>query len=143
MSQSAVRMHRSKPSRPSSWTHVTKEQSKDTGMAMVLLLLLGYARFRREWLLVGALALQVVVMTVPGIFRRVAVLWLGLSHAMGWVTSKVLLTAIFYLLVTPIGVARKLMGKDPMRLRAFKRGTASAMLTRNHTFTAADIEKPY
>jgi hypothetical protein len=122
---------------------VSKEQSKDTGMAMVLLLLLGYARFRREWLLLGALALQVLVMTAPGLFKRVAVVWLGLSHAMGWMTSKVLLTAVFFIVVTPIGLARKLMGKDPMRLRAFKRGEASAMLTRNHTFTAADVEKPY
>jgi hypothetical protein len=62
---------------------------------------------------------------------------------MGAVMSKVLLTAVFFLVVTPIGVVRRLMGKDPMRLRAFKAGDGSAMRTRNQTFTAGDIDKPY
>ena len=36
-----------------------------------------------------------------------------------------------------------LMGRDPMRLRAFKAGDASVMLPRNHTFTGSDVERPY
>jgi hypothetical protein len=124
-------------------TGITKDQSKDTGMAMVLLMLLAYVKFRRESLVLGALALQVLVMTVPAIFRRIAVVWLGLSHAIGAVMSKVLLTIVFFLVVTPIGIARRLMGKDPMRVRAFKASDASVMQTRNHTFAASDIEKPY
>jgi hypothetical protein len=122
---------------------ITKDQSKDTGMAMVLLLLIAYFKFRRESLLLGALVLQILVMTVPGIFSRVAVVWLGLSNAIGAVMSRVLLAIVFFLVVTPIGVARKLFGKDPMRLRAFKAGDTSVMLPRNHTFTGGDLEKPY
>ena len=63
-------------------------------MAMVLLLLIAYVRFRRESLLLGALALQILAMTVPRIFSRVAVVWLGLSHVLGTVMSRVLLTAV-------------------------------------------------
>ena len=112
-------------------------------MAMVLLLLIGYLRFRRESLLLGALALQILTMTVPQVFNRVAVVWLGLSHVLGTVTSKILLAAAFFLVVTPIGVLRRLLGKDSLRLRAFKAGDASVMLPRNHTFSGSDIDRPY
>jgi hypothetical protein len=124
-------------------TRITRDQSRDTGMAMVLLLLIGYLRLRREWLLLGALALQILTMTVPRIFRHVAVIWLGFSHLLGTVMSKILLAAVFFLVVTPVGIARKLLGKDGLRLRAFKAGDESVMLPRNHTFSGSDIEKPY
>lgn len=112
-------------------------------MAMVLLLLLAYLRAKREWLLLGALAAQIVVMTVPQVFSRLAVVWLGFSHLLGAITSKILLAAVFFVVVTPMGAVRRLLGKDPLRLRAFKAGTESVMLTRNHLFSGSDLEKPY
>src|SRR5207302_7866466 len=89
---------------------ITKEQSKDTGMAMVLLLLLASGAFKREILVIAAMVALIVDMTVPRLYRPVAVLWLGLSHLLGTVVSKILLTLVFFAVVTPIGVARNLMG---------------------------------
>src|SRR5678815_4645276 len=56
---------------------ITKEQSKDTGMAMVLLLLLFSAAFKRETLVTVAIVALVVDMTFPQFYQPVAVLWLG------------------------------------------------------------------
>ena len=112
-------------------------------MAMVLLLLIGYVRFRRESLLLGALALQILAMAVPQVFTRVAVVWLGLSHVLGKVMSRVLLSAVFFLVATPIGLARRAMGRDSLRLREFKRGDHSVMSRRDHTCPGVDLERPY
>jgi hypothetical protein len=57
--------------------------------------------------------------------------------------SRVLLALVFFGLVTPVGILRRLAGKDPLKLRAFKAGEESALLDRNHTFTASDLERPY
>jgi Saxitoxin biosynthesis operon protein SxtJ len=122
---------------------MTKDQSRDTGMAMVLLLLLIYLKTRREGWLYSAMVLHIVNMIVPRIFAPVAVLWLGLSHILGTVMSKVLLSILFFAVVTPIGLLRRLFGKDSLKLREFKAGTESVMLVRNHLFVAQDIEKPY
>jgi hypothetical protein len=124
-------------------TPITREQSRDTGMAMVLLLLIVRLRFGADQWLWGALVLQVLVMTVPRIFRPVAVVWLGLSHVLGAISSRVLLGAVFFLVVTPIGVLRRLSGADAMRLKGFGAGKASAFVVRRHTFTRRDLEKPY
>lgn len=130
--------------------NVTKEQCKDTGMALVLLLLISVIvclnKDRGETarrLAYAAMALHVVNMIAPRIYHWPAVVWFGLSHILGAVVSKVVLTLVFLFVVTPIAVVRRAMGKDPMQLKAFKSGSATVMVERNHTFAASDISKPY
>ena len=122
---------------------ITKDQSRDTGMAMVLLFLLIFLGRKKEGWLFIAMALHVINMIVPKIYKPIAVLWLGLSDLLGAITSKILLGLLFFIVVTPIGIFRKLAGKDSLKLRAFKKSRESAMLTRNHMFSAKDIENPY
>jgi saxitoxin biosynthesis operon SxtJ-like protein len=123
--------------------NISKEQSKDTGMAMVLLLLLASGSFKREILVAVAVVALVVGMVWPQIYRPVAVIWLGGTHLLGTVVSKILLTIVFFGVVTPIGLVRKFIGIDSLRLKAFKSGENSVMVIRNHTFIGQDIEKPY
>jgi len=122
---------------------ITKDQSRDTGMAMVFLLLILAALRKREGYLFVAMALQVLNMTVPQIYRPVAVIWLGLSDLLGSVFSRVLLAIVFLVVVTPIGIFRRLIGRDSLKLRAFKASKQSVMLERNHTFVGQDLEAPY
>jgi len=112
-------------------------------MAIVLLLLLIYLKTRRDTLLYTALILHVLNMIVPRIYAPTALVWLGLSRLLGTVMSKLLLSILFFGLVTPIGVLRRLLGKDSLKLREFKSSEESAMLVRNHLFVGQDIEKPY
>jgi len=122
---------------------ITKDQSRDTGMAMVLLFLLVFVTRKREGYLIVALVLHVLNMIVPQMYRPLAVLWLGISDLMGNVFSKVLLSILFFLVVTPLGVVRRLMGKDSLKLRTFKASQESVLLERNHVFVGEDLEKPY
>ncbi len=122
---------------------MTKEQSQDTGMAIVLLTLLIYLKTKHNAWLYSAMILHVVNMVVPRIYAPIAVLWLGFSTVLGTVMSKILLSILFFGLVTPIGTLRRFFGKDSLKLRAFKAGEESVMIVRNHLFVARDIEKPY
>jgi hypothetical protein len=124
-------------------TKITKDQSRDTGMAMVLLCLLLAVSPKRHGFLFAAMGLQVVNMMAPQIFRPIAVVWLGFSNLLGEIVPKILLSIVFFLVVTPIGILRRLAGKDALKLRAFKASRDSVMLERNHTFVARDLEKPY
>src|SRR5205823_5698010 len=74
---------------------ITKEQSKDTGMAMVLLLLLFSAGFKRETLVTIAIVALVVDMAFPHLYRPLPVLRLGLYRLLGTVVSKILLTLLW------------------------------------------------
>jgi hypothetical protein len=122
---------------------ITKDESRDTGMAMVLLLLILSATLKRKEFIAGAIALHVLNMTVPQIYRPIAVFWLGFSELLGEVVSRVLMAVVFFVIVTPIGLMRKMLGKDSLKLRVFKTGTESVMIARNHQFVGRDLERPY
>ena len=123
--------------------NITRDQSKDTGMAMTLILLLLNRSFRHEAWLIGAIAALVIDMTVPQAYRPLAVVWLGLSHLIGMLSSRIILSVVFFGIVMPVGLLQKLCGRDPLNLKAFKAGTNSVMKERNRHFVAADLEKPY
>ena len=121
----------------------TRDQARDTGMAMVLIcLLLAYWGHRLQFLPL-AIILLLLTMAVPQVFRPLAVLWFGLSHIMGNVVSKVVLTIIFFGLVTPIGLIRGWAGKDAMQLRKWKQDTDSVMVVREGAIRPEDLINPY
>jgi hypothetical protein len=121
----------------------TKEQAKDTGMAMVLIcLLLGYwGKFPK--FLPASLALLLINMIWPNAFRPLATLWFGLAHIMSSVVSRVILTVLFFLLVTPIGLMRRLMGADALKLKQWKQGRDSVFVMREGAIQGKDLENPY
>ena len=122
---------------------ITKDQSRDTGLAMVLLLLLVDAKMKREGLLFAAIALHVLNMIAPRIYHPIAIFWFGLSDLLGNVMSKILMSILFFGVVTPMGVLRRMFGKDSLKLHDFKASAESSMVERNHVFVGQDIEKPY
>ena len=122
---------------------ISKEQAKDTGMAMVLILLLfGVTLQNIIYVKLGILCL-LIAMAIPLLFKYVAIFWLGLSHFIGTFVSKIILSAIFFLIVSPVGFIRRLLGYDTLKLRQFKAGKESVMVLRNHLFKKEDIKKPY
>lgn len=57
---------------------------------------------------------------VPALQRPLYVGWMYAVFPVGWVVSHLLLAGIFYLVVTPIGAALRLLGHDPLQ-RSFDR----------------------
>ena len=125
------------------WLTSTPEQAKDTGMAMVLIcLLLGYWGKFPKFLPV-AIALLILTMAWPKVFRPLAGLWFGLSHLLGSVMSRVILTVVFFLVVTPIGIIRRLWGADTLQLKKWKQGRGSVFVVREGPVQEKDMENPY
>ena len=73
---------------------------------------------------VGAIAAVLIVLAVvrPAALARVAGGWARVGHVLGWFNSRVLLTAIFVLVIWPTGLASRLFAADPLDRR---RGTGS------------------
>ena len=133
-----------KGAKPMTWLlSSTKEQAKDTGMAMVLIcLLLGYWGKFPKFLPVS-LALLLLTMAWPNAFRPLAVLWFGLSHLLSRVMSRVILTVVFFVVVTPIAVIRRLWGADALQLKKWKQGRDSVFVVREGPVRGKDMANPY
>ena len=65
---------------------------------------------------VGA-ALVVAGLLVPPAARAFHVAWMRFAAALGHVNSRVLLTLVYYLAVTPYGLISRLARRDPLRRR--------------------------
>lgn len=63
----------------------------------------------------GWLVLQGSV--APGPLRPVHRAWMALAFALGWVMTRVLLGAVYYLLLTPIALVRRRGGRSPVLTR--------------------------
>lgn len=122
---------------------ILPEQCKDTGLALLLIILLVAWGQRSSVLLAPAVGVLVLAMTAPQLFTPLARLWFALSHGMGKVGSTVLLSLVFFVVVTPVALLRRLLGRDAMGLRQWRGGSQSVFVRRDHTFTAADLEKPF
>ena len=122
---------------------VNTEQCKDTGLAMILIVLIIGLVTGSKYAMFGALLITIADMVYPRVFYPVAIIWFGLSVLIGTVVSKVLLSILFFILVTPVGLIRKLLGSDPMKIRQWKKGADSVFQERNIVYSVNDIEKPY
>jgi hypothetical protein len=68
------------------------------------------------WIVAGAISIAGLIF--PPIIRPVFVGLILLTYPIGWVVSHLLLGAIFYGVVTPIGISLRLTGHDPLQVKA-------------------------
>ena len=77
---------------------------------------------------------------IPAIGLRIVWFWYALAQVLGYINSRILLTLIYFLLITPIAFFFRLAGNDPLLLKD-KRG--SMFNFREHTYTKEDLENPW
>ncbi|MBD3392469.1 MAG: hypothetical protein GF418_10335 [Chitinivibrionales bacterium] len=122
---------------------ITKERAKDTGMALTVVALLVYVFTQSRTAVFAAIALLALDMIVPVVFTPLAYLWFGLAFVMGLVVSRLLFSITFFLLLTPVGIVRRLVGKDELRLRDWKAGAGSVFKNCEHRYDKNDLSQPY
>ena len=71
----------------------------------------------RLWAVVLAACLLVPAIILPRSLVWVHKGWMAVGHVLGWINTRIILGVVFYGIVTPIGIVRRWLGKDPMGRR--------------------------
>lgn len=122
---------------------ITTRQRIETGILLAIGCLV-LAEVYQEWLLViMAVGLLLLSLVLPIVFHPFAFLWFGLAQVLSFFFSHLLLTVLFFLLVTPVGLFRKWIGKDNLQLKNFKKSRQSTLIVRDHTYEASDLKNPF
>jgi len=79
-------------------------------------------------------------MIAPMIFYPFASAWFTIAEKLSLVGSVISLSIVFFIIVVPVGFIRKLTGKDDFKLKQFKRGKESVMITRDHVYCKEDLQ---
>jgi ABC-type multidrug transport system fused ATPase/permease subunit len=117
---------------------VQKEKVLENNLVIAGGLLVFYIVFKIEVLVIIALAVIVLTILSDFIANKISWLWMKLAEVLGYINSKILLSAIFYLVLFPIALIYKLLSKDTLYLK--KNKMDSLFITRNKTYTAEDLK---
>jgi hypothetical protein len=99
-----------------------QERSFGISVGSVLLLVAAYMLWRQRLTAaavaggIGALLL-ILGLTAPTLLKWPSAVWWKLAMVLGYVNARVILTIAFLLVLTPIGVLWRVIGRDPMRRR--------------------------
>jgi hypothetical protein len=96
----------------------SKKDLKKFGLTIgIAVLLIGvFLFFRQKWVAVywGGTGLVLIALSfsAPVVLKPLNKIWMTMAILLGWVMTRVLLTLIFYIVLTPSGLIVRLLGKD-------------------------------
>jgi len=118
-------------------------ECRDTALALSFLCLLIFLFNHSLVLIYIAMAILLLGMTVPKAMKYPAIAWFGLAAVLHSVVSRVVLGIAFFLIVLPMAMIMKLIGKDPMGLKKWKQGSQSAFVFRRQRFAKEDLYRQF
>lgn len=109
------------------------------GLSLLRYLLAGTV----SWWLIGlSVVFCAAGLLVPRTLTPFRSAWMKLASALGFVNQRILLTVVFGLMITPIALLLRLLGKQPIPLRA--EGINSYWRARRaDEFTASRMERQF
>ncbi len=122
---------------------IDRIKTVETSIVFALVLLFLAYRYDDVRIAFAAFIMLIVGLILPKLLYPLAKLWFGLGLFLGVFTTKILLTIIFFFLVTPVAYARRLFGNDTLLLKKFKSGSESTFILRNHAYTSDDLKNPF
>ncbi len=118
---------------------IEKKQCIEFGQLCAAVMLLLFFYFNQKIFIGIALIMLLLNLIVPLIFYPFAVVWFLLADKLSIVSSLVTLSVIFFIIVVPVGLLRRLFGKDNLALKQFKKSKQSVMIIRNHVYSMGDL----
>ena len=117
-------------------------QQLETVTVLAAFLLVLNILLHRPVLVHAALTLLLIGLFARPVARIISRTWLKFAELLGAFNSKVILTLVFFLFLTPIAFLFRLFSKNPLQLKNDS-DTKSLFKERNHTYNRADFEKTW
>jgi hypothetical protein len=113
------------------------------GVGALALIRYFWAGTMSEWMIGAALAFLTAALIVPAWLGPARAGWMKLAAVLGYINSRILLTLVFAVVMIPMALLLRLLGKQPIRREA-EAGTASYWHQRDPAeFAAARLERQF
>ena len=116
-------------------------QAKETVLVITVGFLVLYFVFKKVVFLDAALIVGLIGVFSFYLSEKIDLMWGWLSRVMGTVSNTVLLTVVFFLVLTPMALIRRMRGKDG--LRRFDATATSNFSRREQVFEKKDLENTW
>lgn len=85
-----------------------------------------------------AVAVPVLSLLSSFLAEKIVWGWFKLAQGLGYINSRILLSVIFFVFLTPLALLSRLKKSDSLQL---KKSDGSYFTTRNHAYEKKDLEK--
>lgn len=89
------------------------------------------------------IAVLAIALLVPVLFSPLARIWFKFGELLGTSVTYGILFVLFFAVVSPVGLVRRAMGRDPLRRKMFRKGDGSVFTLRDKSYTPRDLERQY
>ena len=118
-----------------------KWQAKHTSLVVIAIgFAVLYLVFKNYWLL-APVALSVLGFAISPLSEMIHRGWLMLAKVLAYINSRILLSVIFFLFLTPIALLMRLLGKTQFIKKVPLQ--QSLFVTRNHLYNRQDLQNPF
>lgn len=121
---------------------VTRQKNMETGVLISLVLIYANVQLHMPATLFFVSVLLVTLL-YPMALSPITWCWFTLGEKISWLMSTVLLTGVFYLLVTPVAMVRRMAKIDKLKIHSFKKGRQSVFCVVDKTYDARYFTKQY
>jgi hypothetical protein len=118
---------------------ITKKQCTEFGLLTILAAIFLAIYQKQNHFVTWAFILTIVTLIIPIVFYPFAAVWFWFSKILSAIGSRVLLTIVFFIVVTPVGLIRRILKKDSLKIDQFKKSKKSVLIDRDHLYTAEDF----
>ena len=122
---------------------LNRKKNLEAILAICVGLLVFFWIFGKDYILIAAIVIGASGLLSTFLAEKIAWLWYKLAAVLGKVNGFILLTILFYFILTPIAWLSKVFKKDDLQLKKKSDPNASYFVERNHTFSKEDLEKPW
>jgi len=85
-------------------------------IGVVLLILAGFLFWKEKQLFKLPVTIGIILfasgLAVPSLLKPVYWVWMVFATMLGWIMTRLVLSCVFYLVITPMGVVSRLFGKQ-------------------------------
>jgi len=116
---------------------MTDKKINQAKKVIVVGLLLLSLVFTTWFLVYIAFALALIFLVSKKAGNFIVKWWFKFAEVLGWINSRILLTLIYFLILVPTAMLRKIVGKQTLMLKKPKKST---FVSRNHTYVPKDLK---
>lgn len=117
-----------------------KWQQKHTSLTIIAAGFgLFFLLFHKQWMLIP-IAVCIIGFLFGNAGEYIHRSWMALAKVLGYIDSRILLTLLFFIILTPIAFFMRLLGKGSF-VKSVK--GSSLFVTRNHLYSKSDLQNPF
>ncbi len=117
---------------------MSEAQKVKSQLVIVVGLLVLHFIFKSVYLVYASVITGLIFLIIPALGDLIVNGWFKIGELLGYVNSKVILSVLFFLFLTPFAFLQKLFSKSTIQL---KDDSNTVFHDRSHEYTAKDFEE--